>query len=120
MAWFNPRRIFKSSIPIGTFTFFVLLVTFHLYHRPIALGNLQHLGWQAHDIVAFGNVTVPSGSKPAPPPTRPSNESTDWWNVEDNDPQPVSTSFRLDIWNPLTPHRTGSGYHILLVAAGCI
>jgi len=116
MAKFDARRCFKSSIPVGTFTFFVLLVTFHLYYRPITLGNLQHVGWQAYDVVAFGNVTIPSGSNSAPPSTKP-NKSTDWWDVEDNDSKPASTSFRLDVWNPLTPHRTGSGCHIFLGAA---
>lgn len=108
MAKLNARRIFKSSIPIGTLAFFTLLVAFHLYHRPIKLGNLQHVKWQAYDIVSPGNVTTSTS------PTNPSNGSADWWDVEDNNSQPVSTSFRLDIWNPLTPHRTGSRYHISL------
>lgn len=111
MPKFNLRRVLKSSIPLGTFTFFTLLVTFYLYRRPIALGNLQHLGWQAYDIVSFGNVTLPlqsqqpGGSKP------PSNASTDWWDVEEDEKEPTPSSFRLDVWNPLTPHHTGCKRH---------
>lgn len=108
MAQFNARRVLKSSIPIATFIFFTILVTFHLYYRPVSLGNLQHIGWQAYDIVSFGNVTVLPPSKPAQGPGSPPNDtSPDWWEVENEEKEPGPTSFRLDVWNPLTPHHTG-------------
>lgn len=107
----NFRRIAKSSVPVACYTLFAVLLTFYLFEKPVPLGNLQHLGWQAFDIVSFANVTAGSGSKGAEVP--PQSE-TDWWDVGTGTEEAVGpTSFRLDVWNPLTPHRTGCTYEFL-------
>lgn len=107
MIKLNLRRILKSSVPIGTFTLFATLITFHLYGGPISLGNLQHIGWQAYDIVAPANTSLLPPARPPAASDSSTNSSTDWWDVEDVATEPNPTSFRLDVWNPLTPHHTG-------------
>jgi hypothetical protein len=99
------RRAAKSAIPLTCFALFAILLTFYLFDKPIPLWKLQRLGWQSFDLVSFENFNSSSG--PSQRPLPPNNE-TDWWDVEDDATEALSpTSFRLDVWNPLIPHRTG-------------
>jgi hypothetical protein len=92
---------------------FSLLLTwiFVLYQPSPGPGELQHMGWQAWELVSnpnkgsvdqhTSNGTVDSGSK------TPVQEGVDWWNVTVEDNGVDTTSFPLDKWLPLLPHDTG-------------
>ena len=104
MLRFSHRLILKRSLPITCYVLFVLLLSFLFYAEPRALGSLQHIGWQAFDIVSLKPVTPQSPTTPSGPTK---GNSTDWWDLEDNNVEPPPTSLPLDIWNPLLSHHTG-------------
>ncbi len=104
MVRFSHRLILKRSLPIACYVLFFLLLTFLFYGKPRALGKLQHIGWQAFDIVSLNPVTTESPTKPSVPTK---GNSTDWWEVEDDGVEPPPTSLPLDVWNPLLSHHTG-------------
>lgn len=74
-------------------------------HIPI---RAMRIGWQEWDQVYLGSEDVYSPTPSTGKEGDQDDDSTDWWNADQEDPDPYSAaSLPLDEWLPLQVHDTG-------------
>jgi len=98
------------SAVFATTAAIILLLTyiFVLYQPSFGPGGLQKVGWQSWDLV-IDTIKNHSTGSPATPAS--DDKPVDWWNVSSPEDTIDTTSFPLDVWQPLLPHAdTGRKY----------
>lgn len=105
------RSIMVPTIAVIGFSFLLTFV-FVLYQPTPGPGSIQHLGWQAWDIVTEtngnSNDTLLDISNETVPAPSGQDSGVDWWDVTTaNTGAADLSSLPLDVWDPLMPHDTG-------------